>query len=249
MKSRVIPIILYDGTTVVKGTQFKSERTVGAVEATANLYAKRRPDEIFFLDVMATQGVRSPNFKIFEHFASKFDVPFAVGGGISSPEDAKRCIVNGAEKIVLGSSAYLNPGLISNIASQLGSQAIVVSVDYRSSDGKVYIKNGEFCTNKDVMEYVSELEGLGAGELLLQDISRDGTMNGLDLNLLNSILEITTVPIILSCGAGKPEHFLEAFKLGASGVAAGAMFQFTQFTPNQVSRYLKANGIDVRTQI
>lgn len=246
MKKRIIPTVLYDGKTVVKGSQFNNERTVGMVEATANLYARRRPDEIFFLDISATKEKRSPNFEVFEYFATKFDVPFAVGGGISSVEDAKRCVASGAEKIVLGSVAHSNPHLIEEISSQLGSQAVVVSVDYWDQEHFVYSNSGSVRTTKTIYEFLSQIQELGAGEVLLQDISRDGKMSGLNINMLRPVAESADVPIIASGGAGAPEHFLDAFKAGASGVAAGAMFQFTKFTPSEVALFLKSKGVDVR---
>jgi cyclase len=246
MKKRIIPIVLYDGKTVVKGSQFNNERTVGMVEATANLYARRGPDEIFFLDISAGKEKRSPNFEIFEYFATKFDVPFAVGGGISSVEDAKRCVASGAEKVVLGSVALSNPHLIAEISSQLGSQAVVVSVDYWDQEHFVYSNCGLVRTTKTIYEFLFHIQELGAGEILLQDISRDGKMSGLNINMLRPVVESSYVPIIASGGAGTPDHFLDAFEAGASGVAAGAMFQFTKFTPSEVARFLKSKGIDVR---
>lgn len=246
MKKRIIPIVLYDGTTVVKGSQFNNERTIGMVEASANLYARRRPDEIFFLDVRATKEGRPPNFEVFEYFAIKFDVPFAVGGGISSVHEAKRCVASGAEKVVLGSAAQSNPYLIEEIASQLGSQAVVVAVDYWDCRPFVYINSGEVCTEETVLKVAQRAQQMGAGELLVQDISRDGKMNGLNIDMLSSIVESVDVPVIASGGAGTPEHFLDAYQVGASGVAAGAIFQFTKFTPIQVAQFLKSKGVDVR---
>lgn len=249
MKKRIIPVVLYDGTTVVKGTSFKNERTIGAVEAIANLYSKRRPDEIFFLDVKASREGRPPNFEIFEFFSEKFDIPFAVGGGIRSIDDAKRCVANGAEKVVLGSSVHSNPELVEKTASQLGSQAVVVSLDHWNDDEFVFTQSGDLRTKRTVFEFAKGAEALGAGELLVQDISRDGKMNGLNLARLKEIVEITSIPVIASGGAGSPEHFLEAFKVGVSGVAAGSIFQFTQFTPNQVAQYLNTKGINVRSSL
>ena len=246
MKHRIIPVVLYDGTTVVKGKTFRNDRTIGSVEAIANLYAKRRPDEILFLDITATGEDRSPNFEIFEYFASKFDVPFGVGGGIKTVRDAKRCISNGAEKIVLGTIAAENPTLITEISNELGSQAVVVSID--THDNFVFKCSGKVSSGKRVLDFVQEVEKLGAGEILLQDITRDGTLKGLNLNRLIEVLKVTKIPVIVSGGVGKQEHFLEAFRLGASGVGAGAFFQFTQFTPNQVAWYLKGQGLNVRTQ-
>ena len=249
MKKRIIPVVLYDGTTVVKGAQFKNDRTIGAVEAIANLYAKRRPDEILFLDVKASQENRPPNFVIFEFFASKFDIPFVVGGGIKTVEDAKKCVANGAEKVVLGSGVHSNPRLIEDTASQLGSQAVIVSLDHWGDEDFVYSHSGNVRSDKTVIEFAKQIEQLGAGELLCQDISRDGKMSGLNIARLKEIVQLTSIPVIASGGVGKPEHFLEAFDSGVSGVAAGSMFQFTRFTPNYVAEYLKKAGISVRVSL
>jgi len=248
VKKRIIPIILYDGKTVIKGKNFNNDRTIGSVEAVANLYSRRSPDEIAFLDVTATHEKRSPNFEIFKYFADKFDIPFAVGGGISSLDDAKKCLSSGAEKVIIGSALIENGGLIQKLSGALGSQAIVASVDYRSDDSLVYSHSGRTITNIDVLTHVVEVQELGAGEILLQDISRDGTLKGLDLKTIKAVHNLTTVPLIVAGGIGNPEHFREAFEIGVSGVGAGAIFQFTKFTPNMVAEDLKHQGFDVRTQ-
>jgi len=248
MKKRIIPIVLYDGKTVIKGRNFSNDRTIGSVEAVANLYSKRRPDEIIFLDVTATLEKRSPNFDIFEYFADKFDVPFGVGGGIKSIDEAKRCISSGAEKVVIGSALFEGRMLIKSLAEELGSQAIVASVDYSSEDNRVYINSGRKVTNKDVLTHVAEVQEFGVGEILLQEISRDGTLRGLDLETIRAVHDVTTVPLIVAGGVGDPEHVREVFEIGVSGVGAGAIFQFTKFTPNLIAEQMKHYGFDVRTQ-
>lgn len=248
VKKRIIPIILYDGKTVIKGKNFNNDRTIGSVEAIANLYSKRRPDEIAFLDVTATHEKRSPNFEIFKYFADKFDIPFVVGGGIGSVNDAKKCLSSGAEKVIIGSAIINNRRLIQELSEALGSQAIVASVDYRSENNLVYSHSGRTITNKDVLTQVVEVQELGAGEILLQDISRDGTLKGLDLKTIEAAYNLTTVPLIVAGGVGEPGHVREAFEIGVSGVGAGAIFQFTKFTPNLVAEYSKGYGFDVRTQ-
>jgi imidazole glycerol-phosphate synthase subunit HisF len=246
VKFRIIPIVLYDGTTVVKGRNFVNDRTIGSVEAVANLYARRRPDEIFFIDISATLSNREPNFLIFEKFAEKFDIPFCVGGGINDLSIAQRCLASGAEKVLLGTAAHKRIELVSEIAEELGSQAVVVSVDTRDSDRIVYVENGRVRTNRNLFDFVRALENAGAGEILLQDISRDGMRQGLNTHLIGEILAQTSLPIVASGGAGISSHFAEAAKIGVSGVAAGSIFQFTETTPAEVASYLNLEGIDVR---
>jgi imidazole glycerol-phosphate synthase subunit HisF len=246
MKKRIIPTILYDGTTVVKGKRFQNDRTVGNIEATANLFARRSTDEIILLDISATIQGKEPNFEIISWFSEKFDTPFAVGGGIKTVEQAKKIIAIGAEKIVVGASAFLNVNFISELAETLGSQAIVASADYDSRDKKLYTHSGKNRTETNINDCVVELERAGAGEILLQDINRDGSLGGLDLETISIISQIVSVPVIASCGAGKPDHFVDAFTNGASGVAAGAIFQFTKFTPREIAVYARNQGVDVR---
>jgi cyclase len=246
VKFRIIPIVLYDGTTVVKGKNFFNDRTIGSVEAIANLYARRRPDEIFFIDISATSSNREPNFSIFEKFAEKFDIPFCVGGGINSLSIAQRCLSSGAEKVLLGTAALRRIDLVGEIAEELGSQAVVVSVDTFDMEGSVYAENGRVRTNWNILDFVRTLENAGAGEILLQDISRDGMLQGLNTLLIGEVLTRTSLPVVASGGAGSFNHFAEAAKIGVSGVAAGSIFQFTQATPAQVAVFLNLEGVDVR---
>lgn len=247
MKVRVIPTILTDGLTVVKGENFKNERTVGSAEATARLYSKRDVDELIFLDVKARSQNRMINLDLISKFAELLDTPFGVGGGIDSIEDARQCIRHGAEKVILGTAALQTPNLISEIAEVFGSQAVAVSIDIMDEEAKMLgIKSASETVNIDALEYALHVERLGAGEILLQSVKHEGKMQGLNTFAIRRISERVAIPVIASSGAGKPEDLLSAFSAGASGVAIGALFQFTQITPKFLRTYLEQNGINVR---
>ena len=245
MKVRVVPVILVDGVTVVKGKQFDNWRTVGNVLASAKLLAARDVDEIVFLDTRATAENRTISADFVEQFSEALSVPFAVGGGINSLTHAKQIIRSGAEKVVIGEAFHSNPQLVTDISEELGAQAVVVSLDYDES-GLLYRKSGRVPTNMNFLEGVYQAQKVGAGEVLLQSISRDGTLSGYDYDKLLKATEMASIPILVSGGAGSLSDFAEAARKGASGVCAGAFFQFTEFTPGDVREYLKENGIQVR---
>ena len=247
MKVRVIPTILTDGLTVVKGQNFDNWRTVGSAEATARLYASRDVDELLFLDVNARSRNEIINLGLLEHFSNVLDIPFSVGGGINTLEHAMLCFRNGAEKVVLGTSAIKKPGLIREIADTFGSQAIIVSLDFMSDvENKIVTNSGKTVDDLEVYPFIERLEALGAGEILLQSVQRDGTQTGMDLRRISEVSKLTNLPVIASGGASSPNDFRLAVESGASAVAAGAIFQFTEVTPKKVGMFLQKSGIAVR---
>jgi cyclase len=247
MKIRIIPTILTDGLTVVKGEKFDNWRTVGSAEATARLYANRDVDELLFLDVTARSRNTMIDKNLLIHFSNVLDIPFTVGGGISTIQDAKLCFRYGAEKVVLGTSAISNPKLITEIADVFGNQAVIVSVDFEEdANNRIRIESGSAETEIRILEFIENLAALGAGEILLQSIQRDGTLTGMDFNRIVEVSNLTTLPVIASSGAAALTDFHQAVKSGASAVAAGAIFQFTQITPKQVRSFLSEQGIDTR---
>jgi cyclase len=247
MKIRVIPTILTDGLTVVKGEKFDNWRTVGSAEATARLYASRDVDELLFLDVTARSRNTIIDKNLLTHFSNVLDVPFTVGGGISTLNDAKLCFRHGAEKVVLGTSAILNPTLITEISNTFGNQAVIVSIDFKEdTNNQILINSGKIVSNLKSLEFIQGLENLGAGEVLLQTIQRDGTLSGMDFNRIEMVSSLTRLPVIASGGASSMSDFEQAVLSGASAVAAGALFQFTEVTPKQVRTYLAKQGIGTR---
>lgn len=247
MKIRIIPTVLTDGTTVVKGTNFNNWRTIGSALATAKLFGQREVDELLFLDVNARSRGSIISKELLSDFSQNLNIPFTVGGGISSLKDAEICIRSGAEKIVLGSSAITNPRLITQIANVYGAQAVMVALDFDSIRSKeIKINSGQDYFNVNSYGFVSELESLGAGEILLQSIERDGTMEGPDLERIRQISELTSLPIIASGGISNSEDAISCIKSGASALGIGALFQFTKTTPRDIRSKLHEAGFKVR---
>jgi cyclase len=247
MKIRIIPTILTDGLTVVKGEKFDNWRTVGSGEATAKLYGSRDVDELLFLDVNARLHNSMISKTLLGHFSRELDIPFSVGGGIDSLSDARLCFRLGAEKVVLGTAAIRNPNLITEIAETFGNQAVIVSIDFMdSTSNRISIHSGTVEASVKSLEFIERLSELGAGEVLLQSVQRDGTQSGMDFERIAQVSKLTTLPVIASGGAGNLNDFHKAVVSGASAVAAGAIFQFTQVTPKQVRDYLREQKIPVR---
>ncbi len=248
-KVRIIPTLLTDGQTLVKGEGFNSWRSVGSVAAAARLFAMRDVDELMLLDVTATTQGRLISEAVIEDFASVLRVPFSVGGGVNSIEDVRMYLRAGAEKVVLGSAALEDPNLVAKAADQFGSQAIVVSIDVLDlSAGTIAIHSGQKPLSLDLIKTVIDIESKGVGEILLQSVDHDGKMMGMNFEAIRMVAESVGVPVIASSGAGKHEDFLIAIQNGASAVAAGAIFQFSEVTPRSVRKYLHRQGIAVRTQ-
>ena len=247
MKIRISPTILTDGLTVVKGQNFDNWRTVGSAEATARLYASRDVDELLFLDVTARSRNSLIDKQLLTHFTNVLDVPFSVGGGINTLEDAKFCFRFGAEKVVLGTSALKKPKLITEIADIFGNQAVIVSIDFEhDASNAICTDSGTERSEVRSFKFIENLEELGAGELLLQSVQRDGTLAGMDFSRISQISKMTNLPVIASSGASSLEDFHQAVQSGASAIAAGAIFQFTQITPKEVREYLSVHDVAVR---
>jgi cyclase len=248
-KVRIVPTLLTDGNTLVKGQEFNSWRSVGSVAAAARLFAMRDVDELMLLDVAATRQGRLISGGVIEDFASVLRVPFSVGGGVNSIEGVRSYLRAGAEKVVLGTAALENPNLVEEAASQFGSQAIIASIDVISiSKGTLAIRSGQTPLKKDLIKTVIDLEKRGIGEILVQSVTHDGKMEGMNFEAIKIVSEAVGVPVIASSGAGSHEDFLTAIRSGASAVAAGAIFQFSQVTPRSVRTFLHEQGISVRTQ-
>lgn len=248
-KVRIIPTLLTDGNTLVKGQEFNSWRSVGSVAAAARLFAMRDVDELMLLDVAATRQGRLISRTVIEDFASVLRVPFSVGGGVNSIEGVRSYLRAGAEKVVLGTAALEIPNLIEEAANQFGSQAIIAAIDVISlSAGTLAIHSGQTQVKLDLVKTVLELEKKGIGEILVQSVTHDGKMEGMNFEAIKIVSEAVGVPVIASSGAGSHEDFLTAIRSGASAVAAGAIFQFSEVTPRSVRTFLHERGISVRTQ-
>ena len=249
LKIRVIPTILTDGYSQVKGESFNSWRTVGSVITAAKVFARRDVDELVLLDVKARSKNKTIDKSLVATLAEFLRVPFAVGGGIDSIEDIQDLLSLGADKVILGTAAVDNPHLIAEAAKMFGSQAVVCAVDYRNEVGtySVACESGTRSVNCSPLHLASIAQNNGAGEILLQNIDMDGTLKGVDVDIVKVLQAELNIPLISSGGVGKLEDFESLFAAGASAVAAGAIFQFTQVTPREVRRYLNEKGYPVRS--
>ncbi|NOQ81332.1 MAG: imidazole glycerol phosphate synthase subunit HisF [Methylophaga sp.] len=250
LKVRIIPTLLWKNFGLVKGESFDSWRQVGTVMPSIKVYNSRDVDELVLLDITATNEKREPDYDSISEFAAECFVPLTYGGGVNDLAVIRKLLLSGADKVVINTMAYKRPQLISEAAYKFGSQCIVASIDVRLSKNNKYecfSHCGQEPTGKDPVEWAKELEKLGAGEILLTSIERDGTMQGYDNNLIQLISSSVTIPVIASGGAGNYEHILEALqKGGASAIAAASIFHFTEQTPAEARDFLAENGIPVR---
>jgi len=250
IKTRVIPTLLYKNFTLVKGVRFDSWRRVGSLLQAIKVYRLREVDELIFLDISATQEGRPPDFRLVDDFADECFMPLTVGGGVRRVEDVKSLLRCGADKVAINSAAFEEAELIQEAARKFGSQCIVVSIDVkRSAEGRyeVFIRSGTKPTGKEPRLFAKEVEERGAGEILLTSIDRDGTMEGYDSELTQSVADAVSIPVIASGGAGSYDHMLEVLVEGkASAVAAASIYHFTQMTPLEAKHFLREKGIQVR---
>ncbi|OPC38076.1 imidazole glycerol phosphate synthase subunit HisF [Elizabethkingia miricola] len=249
LKKRIIPCLdIKDGRTV-KGINFEGLRDAGDPVVLAQKYVEEGADELVFLDISATQEKRKTLADLVERIAQEINIPFTVGGGINSVEDAATIIKAGADKISINSSAVKNPQLISDLAARFGSQCVVVAIDTKSINGteKVFVSGGKIETELETLIWAKEAEKLGAGEILLTSMNADGTKNGFALDITQQIAQLINIPVIASGGAGKMEDFKEVFeKTKASGALAASIFHFGEVPIPQLKQYLTQQNIPVR---
>lgn len=229
LNTRVIPCLLLRNGGLVKTIQFKDAKYVGDPINAVRIFNDKEVDELLFLDIGATPAGTGPAFELLEDIASEAFMPFGYGGGISHLDHVKRLFSIGIEKVVLNTAAAKNPRLVEQAATIVGSSGVVVSVDVRrdsNSRTAVFTNGGKDDLKKSPVEYARELETMGAGEIVLTSIDRDGTQSGYDLDLIREVAGAVSIPVVASGGAGTLEHFREAVASGASAVAAGSMFIF-----------------------
>jgi len=234
---------------VVKGTNFIDLKEAGSAVELAERYYNEGADELVFLDITATLEKRKTLIKLVEEVSKVIRIPFTVGGGISKIEDIEKLLNAGADKVSLNSSIVKSPNLISNASKSFGSQAIVAAVDSKATGSlhKVYIKGGTEETELETISWCKKVEELGAGEILLTSMNRDGTKSGYDIELLQYLSNELTIPIIASGGAGKKEHFLEAFtKANVDACLAASLFHYNELEISDLKNYLFHNKINVR---
>jgi cyclase len=249
IKTRIIPCLDVDNGRVVKGINFVDLKDAGDPVKQAKFYSDNGADEITFLDITATHQKRKAMVDIIERTANECLVPLTVGGGIRSIEDMDMFLSVGADKISVNSSAIKNPSLISKGANKFGNQCIVVAIDAKRTKKSwdVYINGGRINTGLDAIQWAKKVESLGAGEILLTSMDRDGTKIGFDLDLTRNISDCVGIPVIASGGVGEIDHFVDGVKVGgASALLAASVFHFGEFTITEVKKHLISKGIDVR---
>lgn len=249
LKVRVIPTLLWKQFGLVKGKGFDSWRRVGPVLPAVKVYNQREVDELVLVDIVAHQSNNDPDFESIEEFGKDCFVPLTVGGGITRIEQVQRILRAGADKVVVNTAAYAHPNLISEIANRHGAQCVVASIDVRAHDGRwsCFSHAGKQATNREVVEWARELEDRGAGEIIITSIERDGTMQGYDLQLIETVVRAVNIPVIASGGAGNYQHMVDAVvQAGSSAVAAASIFHFTEQTPAGAKAALAEAGIQVR---
>jgi cyclase len=250
--ARVIPCLDVDAGRVVKGVNFVGLRDAGDPVELAARYDAEGADELVFLDITASSDDRGTIVDVVRRTAEQVFIPFTIGGGIRSVDDARRLLRAGADKVSVNTAAVQRPGLISELAEEFGSQCIVTAVDARRSAGspsgfEVYIHGGRTPTGVDAVAWAAEAQRLGAGEILLTSMDRDGTRDGFDLELTRAVVEATTVPVIASGGVGTLQHLVDGITSGgADAVLAASIFHFRQHTVGEAKAHLTAAGVPVR---
>ncbi len=246
---RIIPCLDVHAGRVVKGVNFVNLRDAGDPVEAARAYDAAGADELVFLDITATHEARSIMLDIVRRVAESVFIPFTVGGGVRSLEDARALLLAGADKVSVNSAAVRRPELIAELAEHFGSQAVVLAIDAKQSKNgwEVYVRGGREPTGLDAVAWAREGERLGAGEILLTSMDRDGTKAGYDLALTRAVSEAVGIPVIASGGAGTQEHFLKAFREGRADAAlAASVFHFGEIAIPELKRYLASRGIPVR---
>ena len=247
---RVIPCLDVADGRVVKGVNFQNLRDSGDPVELASRYYEQGADEVTFLDVAATNENRSTTFEMVRKCAEQVFIPLTVGGGIRTVADVSKLLASGADKVSVGSAGIARPGLLTEIANEHGNQVLVISLDLKRADTPsgfgVTTNGGRVLTELDAMEWVRQVQDLGAGELLVNSIDADGTRDGFDLELIKLIREISNVPLIASGGAGSVQHFVEAAQAGADALLAASVFHEGQLSVADVKTALREAGVDVR---
>ena len=250
LKKRIIPCLDVKDSRVVKGVNFVNLTDVGDPVDSARAYYEAGCDELVFLDITATSDNRETTVDMVRRVADQVFIPFTVGGGIRSVEDMNKMLKAGADKVAVNSSALANPQLIADCAQKFGNQCVVAAIDAKKmADGSwhVCVAGGRKNTGRDLIQWAQEVVALGAGEILLTSMDKDGTKSGFDLEMLNRVAEVVDVPIIASGGAGNIEDIVEVFeKTTATGALAASIFHFGEVNIGETKQVLAKTGIEVR---
>ena len=255
LKSRIIPIILHRGAQAIKGKRFDGWRSVGSVVNAIRVHARRGVDECVLLDIGATPEGRGPDFDLIRQLAGELLSPLTIGGGISTTDHFREALRSGADKVCIRSAVFTDPELINRAAERFGRQAVVVALDVCGevevapigTGAKLFDPGvGPFIPRPLAVQFAKHCEMLGAGELLVTSVSRDGCLCGYDLGLIREVSEAVGIPVVAAGGAGSYEDLHQGILHGAHAVAAGALWQFCDCTPVEAAEYLRDRGIPVR---
>ena len=249
LTKRIIPCLDIKNGRTVKGVNFVDLKDAGDPVELAKKYRETGADELVFLDISATEERRATLIELVRKVAAAINIPFTVGGGISSVADVDVLLRNGADKVSINSSAVKNPNLINEIAAKYGSQCVVVAIDAKQIDGEwlVHLVGGKVSTELNLFDWAKEVEQRGAGEILFTSMNNDGTKNGFANEALAKLSEIVNIPIIASGGAGTMEHFAETFINGKADAAlAASVFHYQEIEIPELKQFLKNQNIAIR---
>ncbi len=250
LAKRIIPCLDVKDGRVVKGVNFINFRDAGDPVENAKFYDKEGADEIVFLDITASSDRREIVLNMVKNVAEAVNIPFTVGGGIRTVDDVRMILENGADKVSINTAAVLNPDIIGNSAVRFGSQCILVAIDAKKNEGKgwsVFLNGGRTPTDVDAVEWAIRACDLGAGEILLTSMDRDGTRLGYDVELTRTIADAVTIPVIASGGVGTMDHMYQGFiEAGADAVLAASIFHFRELGIAEVKKHLAERGIPMR---
>ena len=249
LTKRIIPCLDIKNGRTVKGVNFENLIDAGDPVELAKYYSENGADELVFLDISATKEKRKTLVDLVERIAKNVNIPFTVGGGISSVRDVSILLQSGADKVSVNSSAVKNPELINHLANKFGSQCIIVAIDAKQIDDnwKVYLVGGKVPTEIDLFEWAAEVEKRGAGEILFTSMNHDGTKDGYANQTLSIISQLVNIPLIASGGAGNMQHFADVFKIGKSDAAlAASVFHFNEISIAELKQFLNNQNINMR---
>lgn len=250
LAKRIIPCLDVTSGRVVKGVSFVELRDAGDPVEIARRYDEQGADELTFLDITASSDDRGIIFRIIEQVASQVFIPLTVGGGVREVQDVRNLLNAGADKVSINTSAVVNPQLVADASARYGSQCIVVAIDAKqvaSGKWEVFTHGGRKATGLDVVEWAKKMQLLGAGEILLTSMDRDGQKNGFDLALTRAVTDSLEIPVIASGGVGNLQHLADGvIQGGADAVLAASIFHFGEYTVQQAKQFMAQQGIEVR---